>query len=423
MMLGAIFAAVLAAVPTRSEPTREMKPQVECHAGEERRSGAWIQGAVDNAAANGGGRVTVPEGEWKTGPIRLRSNVELNLEEGATLRFSEDPSDYLPEVETSWQGTETRNLSPLVYANGATNVSITGKGVLKTCNAAWDRWHQAKKSRRRPQFIQFFRCRNVRLEDFSVRGSPFWTIHLYRTDDAVVKNLDVSAFDESGLALRNTDGIDIECSRRVKVLGCTFRQGDDAIVLKSGRDEDGIRRAIPTEDVLVEGCRVREGHVLLGIGSEVGGGVRNVAMRGCTVEGAVDRLLFVKTNAKRGGFIENVVMENVRADKVRAAAVQLMADYWYYPPPNATNLHRTLIHGVTARHVSVDEVGSVVELRGDPDLPARDFTVSDMTVGKVRKKVVDAVNVENLHVEGLHIRHLPSAPFKKEDPSRGGQEK
>lgn len=194
-------------------------------------------------------------------------------------------------------------------------------------------------------------------------------------------------------------------------------------MLKSGRDEDGIRRAIPTEDVLIEGCRVREGHVLLGIGSEVGGGVRNVAMRGCTVEGAVDRLLFVKTNAKRGGFIENVVMENVRADKVRAAAVQLMADYWYYPPPNATNLHRTLIRSVTARHVSVDEVGSVVELRGDPDLPARDFTVSDMTVGKVRKKVVDAVNVENLHVEGLHIRHLPFVPFKKEDPSRGGQEK
>ena len=148
MMFGAIFAAALAAVPTRSEPTREMKPQVECHAGEERCSGAWIQGAVDTAAASGGGRVTVPVGEWETGPIRLRSNVELNLEEGATLRFSEDPSDYLPAVETSWQGTETRNLSPLVYANGATNVSITGKGVLKTCNAAWDRWHQAKKSRR-----------------------------------------------------------------------------------------------------------------------------------------------------------------------------------------------------------------------------------------------------------------------------------
>ncbi len=382
-----------------------------------------FQGEIDAACRAGGGRVTVPPGVWDTGPIHLRSNVELHVEEGATLRFSGNPSDYLPKVATSWQGEEMKNLSPLVYAAFATNVAITGRGRLTTDNAAWDRWHRDNRNGRRPQFIQFFCCGNVRLEDFSVRGSPFWTIHLYRTDEAVVRGVDVSAFDENGFALKNTDGIDIECSRHVKVVGCTFRQGDDAIVLKSGRDEDGIRRGIPTEDVTIEDCRVREGHVLLGIGSEVGGGIRNVTMRDCTVEGAVDRLLFVKTNAKRGGFIEDVVMERVRADRVRQAVAALMADYWYYPPPGAANLHRTVIRGVAVRNVRVADAGSVVELRGDPDLPARDFEVAGVTVDKVRRKIVDAVNVENLRVDGLSVRQPPSVPFKKDDPSRGGQEK
>lgn len=382
-----------------------------------------FQREIDAAHDAGGGCVTVHAGVWDTGPLHLRSNVELHLEEGATLRFSENPDDYLPKVATSWQGEEMKNLSPLVYAAFATNVAITGRGLLTTGNAAWNRWFKENKTRRRPQFVQFFCCGKVRLEGFSVRGSPFWTIHLYRTDDAVVKGLDVSAFDEKGFALKNTDGIDIECSRRVRVSHCTFRQGDDAIVLKSGRDDDGIRRGIPTEDVTIENCRVREGHVLLGVGSEVGGGIRNVLMRDCTVEGSVDRLLFVKTNAKRGGFIENIAMERVRADKVRQAVVALMADYWYYPPPGATNLHRTAIRGVTVRDVTVSDAGSVAELRGDPDLPARDFEVSGVTVDTVRRKIVDAANVENLRVDGLQVRHPPSVSFKKNDPTRGGQEK
>lgn len=382
-----------------------------------------FQREIDAVHRAGGGRVAIPAGAWDTGPLHMRSNVELHLEEGATLRFSATPSDYLPKVATSWQGEEMENFSPLVYAAFATNVSITGKGRLTTDNAAWAQWFKKTPSVRRPQFIQFFCCGNVRLTDFSVRGSPFWTIHLYRTDNAEVTGIDVSAFDESGFALKNTDGIDIECSRHVKVCGCTFRQGDDSIVLKSGRDEDGIQRGIPTEDVLVENCRVLEGHVLFGIGSEVGGGIRNVTMRDCTVEGAVDRLLFVKTNAKRGGFIDDVKMERVRADKVRQSVVALMADYWYYPPPGATNLHRTAIRGVAVRDVTVAETGSVVELRGDPELPARDFAVSGVTVDKVRRKIVDAANVENLRIDGLVVRQPPVVQFRKNDPSRGGQEK
>ena len=381
-----------------------------------------LQPQIEAAAQRGGGRVNVPAGVWQVGKIHLRSGVELHLEDGATLEFSTNPDDYLPKVPTSWQGEETKGLSPLVYAYCCTNVSITGKGTLRTQNGPWKTWFKAAKGRRRPQFVQFFACRNVRLEDFTVRGTPFWTIHLYRTDDVLVSGLDVSAYDDEGLAMMNSDGIDVECSRRVKVTGCSFRQGDDAIVLKSGRDEDGIRRGIPTEDVLVEKCVVRAGHCLFGIGSEVGGGIRNVTMRDCSVQGEAWRLLFVKTNAKRGGFIENVTMENVVADRCSGGIVSLMADYWYFPSPGAKGLHRTPIRGVRVRNVRVEDAGAVVELRGDPELPAKDFTVENVVVDRVRRTVVDAANVEGLKVSGLEIRHPPVRALKRNDPSRGGQE-
>ena len=382
-----------------------------------------IQTWIDATAKKGGGRVVVPPGTWDVGPLHLRSNVELHLSDETVVRFSSRPEDYLPKVWTSWQGEEMKNLSPLIYAYNVTNVAITGKGVLMTENRPWQEWFKQKRPYRRPQFIQFFGCKNVRLEDFTLRGSPFWTIHLYRTEDALVKNLDVSAFDPLGFAMMNSDGIDVECSRRVKVTGCSFTQGDDAIVLKSGRDLDGIRRGIPTEDVLVEDCVVPEGHVLFAIGSEVGGGIRNVTMRNCRVKGAVDRLLFVKTNAKRGGFIENVLIENIEANKVRVGVVNLMADYWYLPKPGAKNLRRTPIRGVTARNIRVDEAAYAIALRGDPALPARDFTIENLQVDKVRKDVIKAENVENLRVSGLVVRQQPVVPFKKHDePSRGGQE-
>lgn len=380
-----------------------------------------LQSKIDATARCGGGRVSVPQGTWQTGRIHLKSGVDLHFEDGAVLEFSTNPDDYLPNVKTSWQGEEIMGLSPLVYAFGASNVSITGKGVLKTGVKPWKDWMKATQGRR-PQFVQFFLCRNVRLEDFAIRGTPFWTLHLYRSDNVAVKGLDVSAWDDAGEAIMNSDGIDVECSSHVTIRDCTFRQNDDSIVIKSGRDADGIKRAIPTSDVLIERCMVTAGHTLLGIGSEVGGGVRRITLRDCTVQGRVGRLLFVKTNAKRGGFIEDIAVENVRADRVGDSILGLMADYWYYPPPGAKDLHRTPIRGVSIRKVVCTEAGSVAELRGDPELPAHDFKVEDVIVERLRTKTVEASNVENLRVDGLVVRYPPKIPLKKNDPSRGGQE-
>lgn len=378
-----------------------------------------LQQQIDAAAAKGGGRVVVPVGTWRTGPVHLKSGVELHLSDGAILDFLTDPADYLPKVRTSWQGEEMSGLSPLVYAYGATNVAITGKGTFRTENGPWKKWFKEGQGRRRPQFFQFFLCKDIRLEDFAVRGSPFWTIHLYRSEDAVLKGLDVSAFDSTGLAMMNSDGVDVECSRRVRVSRCKFHQGDDAIVIKSGRDEDGIRRGLPSEDVLIEDCVVTEGHVLLGIGSEIGGGVRNVTMRRCRAPGSVHNLVYLKTNAKRGGFMRNITVEDVEANKVRRAVVGLTANYWYTPKPGTPNLHRTEIEGITVRNVRVTEAASGIDLCGDPERPARAVTIENVKVAKVTRQTFNAVNVLGLKVSGLDIAEGPVAT---DTPHVGGQE-
>ena len=329
----------------------------------EKKETASFQKAIDAAHAAGGGRVTVPDGEHLVGALHLKSNVELHLEDKAVLVFSDDPADYLPAVQTSWEGVECFNLSPLVYACGATNISITGKGRLVARHGFWKGWNGAVRSplaqkaweklvydwgendvpvgaRRlfdepgaafRPHFIQFNRCRDVRLDGFSMRGSPFWTIHLFLCDGAEVRNLDVDAFDAEGFAMKNTDGIDIESSRNVLVEGCTFRQNDDGIVIKSGRNRDGRRIGVPAESVTIRDCVVKQGHGLLVVGSEMSGGVRNILMENCRVEGEAARLLYIKTARPRGGFVENVVMRDVTAAKVSREVLAINSSYMAVP--------------------------------------------------------------------------------------------
>ena len=251
--------------------------------------------AIESVHSSGGGTVVVPDGVWLTGPVRLKSNVELHLSDGAVVEFSPNPEDCLPPVRTSFSAIECFNYSPLLHAYGATNVSVTGKGIFRPRMEVWRTWLNRETpemfaamgklyewgendvpvekrilpdlpgARFRPCCIEFEKCRNVLLDGFKVRDSPLWTIHLRLCEDVVARNLDIRGHGN------NNDGIDINASRRVLVEDCIFDQGDDAIILKSGRDRDGRRVNVPTEDVTVRRCLVKTGHVLVGIGSEVSG--------------------------------------------------------------------------------------------------------------------------------------------------------
>ena len=379
-----------------------------------------IQCEIDAVAAKGGGRVVVSAGEhFSDGPIRLKSNVELYLEEGAMLVFPDDPAKYLPAVPTSWEGVECLNYSPLVYAYGCTNVAITGKGTIAPKMEFWRKWFGRKAGHRaatrklydwcsflapveerdltklpesnvRPHLIQFNRCKDVRLEGFRIRESPFWTIHLYLCDGVVARGLDVYAH------WHNNDGIDIEMTKNVLVENCRFDQGDDAIVIKAGRNQDAWRLATPSENIEVRNCTVVNGHVLLGIGSEMSGGVRNVYLHDCVLESEAGRLFYVKTNERRGGFVENIRMENVTAKKVRYGVMEVETDVlyqWRNFPTHAVRV--TPIRNLSMKNVTVEEADRLVHILGDKRLPVDGVSLENVRVAKTAKPdlVENAVNV------------------------------
>lgn len=389
------------------------------------------------AACNeaGGGRVVIPAGEWMTGPIHLKSNVNLYLSEGAVVRFTDNPQDYLPAVHTSWEGMECYNYSPLVYAYECENVAITGSGKLYPKMGLWRKWfsrpkahmdalanlyHQMSKdvpveerqvavgdNNFRPHLIQLNRCKNVLLDGFQIDGSPFWTIHLYLCDGGVARNLNVRAHGH------NNDGIDLEMSRNFLVEDCVFDQGDDAVVIKSGRNHDAWRLNSPCENIVVRNCVIKQGHTLLGIGSELAGGIRNIYMKNCVAPGTVHRLFFVKTNHRRGAFVENIYMDSIQTGgTLRVAEIDTDVLYqWRKLVPTYKDT-LTRIQDIYLTNIQVDSAKAIYELRGDEHLPIRNVVMKNILVDCVADttngvKNVEALTVEDVTYNTMDVNTLP----------------
>ena len=379
-----------------------------------------LQPKLDAAAAAGGGRVTVPPGEWLTKAVHLRSNVELHLSDGATLVFTDNPEDYLPAVRSSYSAIEFYGLSPLIYAYGATNVSVTGGGLLTTRMGLWRDWflretatmdesqrrlyawgehdvpvekrrfEDLRTARIRPAFVEFERCGKVRLEGFRIRYSPLWCVHLRLCEDVHVRGLDIRARGH------NNDGIDVNASRNVLIEGCALDQGDDGIVIKSGRDRDGRRVGVPCENVEIRDCVARSGRNLLAIGSEVSGGVRNIFLHDCRVDGPVREVVNIKTSDRKGAYIENVVVSNITANGGAERVVGLGANtglQWERYPAREHVLTR--IANIRIENVKVDSVRRVCQLLGDARLPVQNMSLKRISVGDVREKS----RVENVDLE------------------------
>lgn len=375
--------------------------------------------AVAACVRAGGGRVVVPAGDWFTGPIHLRSNVELHLAKGAHVLFSDDPKDCLPAVASSWEGLECWNYSPLVYAYGCTNVAITGKGSLRAKMDFWAKQMEESKTDiqgarailykwgaedypvekrvmpeahpavMRPQLIQFNRCQNVRLEGVRVEDSPFWTIHLFLCDGVTVRGIDVCAH---GF---NNDGIDIEMTRNVLIEDSDFDQGDDCFVFKAGRNRDAWRIGCPTENVEIRNCRIKKAGSLVGVGSELSGGIRNVYVHDCEV-GTVARLYYIKTNHRRGGFVKNVRLENVSTERVmKVAALETDVLYqWKVFPDYETRI--TEIDGMHLKNVTCSAAMVGIDFRGDRRLPAKNLTLENVKIGMTQDFFSHVENVDNV---------------------------
>lgn len=286
---------------------------------------------ITDISAQGGGTVVIDSGSYAVkGSIFLKSNIRLHLNAGAELWFSTNPSDYLPVVKSRWEGTFLMNYSPLIYAANAQNIAITGKGTIYgQSEKFWFSWKgkqdDDKKSLRqmgndqvpleqrvfgeghflRPSAIEFIECKNILLADFTINGSPFWTIHPVLCENITIQGLNIEA------GTTNDDGIDPESCKNVLIENCTIKTHDDCIAIKSGRDQDGWPYP-PSENIIVRNnalnTQVGSGFC---IGSEMSAGVRHVFVENCDLQNSGKHAFQFKSNPDRGGFIEEVYMRNL----------------------------------------------------------------------------------------------------------------
>ncbi len=315
--------------------------------------------AISHLEAAGGGHLVVPDGIWLTGPITLKSNIDLHVTPDAVILFSPE-RDLYPIVETVFEGLDTRRCISPVNADGARNISITGGGTI---DGSGDSWRQVKRSKMapsqwksllssggftnskgdvwypdssswrgslvsdsfnvpqglesdeewesvktylRPVMIGLKECTNVLLKDVTFQNSPCWNIHPLMCRNVTVDNITVRNPSYS----QNGDGIDIDSCEGVVIVNSTFDVGDDAICIKSGKDEDGRRRARPTRNLIVDNCTVYRGHGGFVVGSEMSGGVSNISVTRCRFLGTDVGLRF-KSCRGRGGVVENIYVSGI----------------------------------------------------------------------------------------------------------------
>lgn len=318
-----------------------------------------IQKAIDEANAAGGGTAFIPKGVYVTGPIVLKSNVRLYADHNALIIFSDDFTLY-PVVDASFEGLDTKRVQSPLSAYNAENIAICGHGTFdgngyswrplkkgKVTEAQWkkkikkgvvsekDVWYpdsasmyaatlcqdqnvpvlpadaskedwEAIRSFLRPVMLNFIGCKNVLLEGVCFENSPAWNLHPFMCENLVLSNLEV----RNPWYSQNGDGVDVESCKNVIITDCSFDVGDDAICMKSGKNEDGRRRGVPCENVCVNNCTVYHGHGGFVVGSEMSGGVKNVSVQGCTFIGTDVGLRFKSTRG-RGGVVENIFVKDI----------------------------------------------------------------------------------------------------------------
>jgi polygalacturonase len=383
---------------------------------------AAIRAAISACHDAGGGRVIVPAGRFVTGPIVLRSNVNLHLAKDAVVAFSQDPRAYLPVVFTRYEGVELMNYSPFIYAFEQENIAITGSGTLdgQAGDSHWWPWRAeaikpgASRDRlfemgrrgvpvadrvfgdgnwMRPVFVQPYRCRRILIEGVTILNSPMWELNPVLCTNVTVRDVTIRSHGP------NNDGCDPESCSDVLIEGCTFDTGDDCIALKSGRNNDGRRLHAPIENVVIRDCRMRDGHGGVVIGSEISGGARYIFAERCHMDSPrLDRVLRFKSNAERGGVIEHVAMRNVTVGEVAEAIVA--ADFYY--EEGDTGGFTPMLRDVDVRNVTSQKSKYVFFLKGYDRSPVSEVRVTDCTFAGVANADV-LQSVRNLTLANVRV--------------------
>jgi polygalacturonase len=375
-----------------------------------------IAAALDAASKARGGRIVVPAGVWLTGAVHLKSNTELHVAKGATLKFSRDPAAYLPNVLTRHEGIELMNYSPFIYALDQHDIAVTGEGTLDGQADADHWWNWIKRpppgvvsDRKRlgdmgeagvpveervfgaghtirTMFVQPYRCKNVLIEGLTIVASPMWEIHPVECENVIVRGLKIHSRGP------NNDGCDPESCRDVLIEGCVFDTGDDCIAIKSGRNAEGRRLKKPTENVIIRDCQMMDGHGGVTLGSEITGGVRNVFVERCKMDSPrLDIAIRFKNNAMRGGTLENIHVRDIAVGQVAKAVITV--DYNYQEGANGPYI--PVFRNLVVERVVSGHSPRALDLQGFPNAPIQGVTLRDCEFNDVSGQ--DIVQ----HVEGL----------------------
>jgi polygalacturonase len=354
-----------------------------------------IQEAINVANSAGGGNVILPAGVWlSNGPIHLKSNVNLVVQEDATLIFSPFPQYYLPAVLTRWEGTEVFTYSPLIYAYNAINVAVTGKGtIIGNGGEIFSTWRDKQGPAQsllremgaegvpvyervfgedtflRPNMIQFFSSQNILIEGVTIRDSPMWVNHLVYCTNVIMRGVTVDSH------RLNNDGIVIESSSGVLIEGNNFNTGDDSIVIKAGRDQDAWRVGRPSQNIVIRDNTMR-GHNGIAFGSEMSAGIRSVYITDNLLV-RVRNAVYFKSNLDRGGIVENIRVCNITIEQAEYV-IRFRTDYHGYRgdmhPPLFNDI---LIEDITCKIASE----TAVDARGTPDAETiRNVRIRNLTV-------------------------------------------
>ena len=384
--------------------------------------------AIQACHAAGGGRVIVPRGVFLTGAIHLLSNVNLHVSEGATIRFSQDPKQYLPLVFSRWEGMELMNYSPFIYAFEQKNIAITGRGTLdgQGDREHWWPWKgqtqhgwkkgdpDQKKARRaleemtekgvpvrervfgeghylRPQFIQPYRCQNVLIEGVTITNSPMWEINPVLCRNVTVRAIRIVSHGP------NNDGCDPESCTDVLIKDCYFDTGDDCIAIKSGRNADGRRLAAPSQNIIIQDCRMKDGHGGITIGSEISGGVRNVFAERCRLDSPnLDHALRVKNNRMRGGLLENLYFRNIEVGQVKHAVITIDFNY----EEGEKGKYTPVVRNFVVSDLRSGRSRHAMDVQGFAQSPIYDLRLEDCAFEQVAQSNIVT------HVNGLSMRNV-----------------
>ena len=380
--------------------------------------------AIEACKNAGGGKVIVPAGVYYVdGPIHLESNLNLHLEKDAILRFSSNPKSY-PQVLSSWEGTLLYNYSPFIYAYKKENIAITGEGSIDgEASETFAKWNEIQKddqmlSRQmnhsnipleerqfgeghflRPHLIQLFDCKNILVQDVTIKDSPFWCIHLLMCQNATLQGLHYDAQN------KNNDGIDPEYSRDILIENITFNNNDDNVAIKAGRDDEGRNMKRPSENIIIRNCHFKGLHAVV-IGSEMSSGVRNVFVDDCDNAGYLKRGIYLKSNPDRGGQISDIFVNNIKFGEVLDC---FMVTSNYH---NEGSKFPTTIRNINIRNVSCKKaINYGIYIKGYSSKAVSDFVIENFKVDSASRGVfVDLaknINFNNVFVNGEQIEWNP----------------